>query len=658
MMNKIWVSAFVVVGVFIAIALFVSFYLPNVKESIPGREEIKLSPGDTIGQGLELYYPFDNIANSVTPDMSSSRRNGMITNGDLANSILGSVMQFPASGTSGINVSGQDIDFGSAFSISTWVKLDVNVSESGQIFEVIFGDKDSATSIPSVSLILNDNNKIVFNNVFNFSNTASVVSSSSLNKEIWYHIAVELENNSLKIYIDGILDKSVSASGVVSHNGNQQFFVGSLYGESAFLRGALNDFRAYNRALTIEEIKYLANKTNIANPAGSNSPIVDLISPSDNSLVNTLSNRFIANLTDDVLLDKASFYLWNSTSTVNQNTFSTPGYSYLVNLSYTLPRAGDYKWGIVAEDSNGQNSSVNASFSYDLTLPLISISNPLNRSYNDSINSLQFSASDAHLDSCWYSFNNGVTNNSATCNQQVNVFATNGNYNWAVYANDSVGNVNFSKVAFSVTDDTPPVIDFDVPTNRTYLSSTLLFKIILNEKGDAWFSLDGGDSRDMNTSDNRTFTYRVSDLSRGSHVAAFTAEDLQGNSVDVNVVFSVNINTGTSGTGTSGTGTTGTTGTETTGTEGTTGTSEGTTGGTGEQQIIDGTGADAQSNEVDSLFWIIVGLVLLSAAIVVTIVIILIVHKNRQQVQQTQQQGPQYRQGGVVVSGNTGNNFR
>src|SRR3989344_4146120 len=183
-MDKIWVSAFIVVGLFVAIGLFVAFYLPNVKEipsaPTPGREEIKLSPGDTIGQGLELYYPFDYISNSITPDISSSRRNGMITNGDLANSILGSVMQFPASGISGINVSGQDIDFGSAFSISTWVKLDVNVSDSLQLTERIFGDKSSADSFESVSLDLNYSNNVAFSIRFNSSSSISVFSNSAL----------------------------------------------------------------------------------------------------------------------------------------------------------------------------------------------------------------------------------------------------------------------------------------------------------------------------------------------------------------------------------------------------------------------------------------------------------------------------------------------
>src|SRR3989344_4470374 len=659
MMNKIWVSAFVVMGVFIAIALFVSFYLPSLeKVSKPG---IKLSPGDTIGQGLELYYPFDNVANGITPDMSNSGRHGAVTDGYLANTIYGRAMQF--NGQHFVNVTGSDIDVENVFTISTWIKLDNGASVED--FNVILSDQFPGNWPSVMFYVINSSGNVNLkvhkrNDNENFS---FVVSNVSLTKGTWYNLIGKLEGNNLSIYVNGLLKGKKVLQDLVPYNNNKQFMVGSSYGNNLFLHGALNELRFYNRALTEEEITYLADSDNIPGFFGVGLPNVYLLSPLPGSAVRTANVEFRGNFTDDLLLNNATFYIWNSSeSMIHSANVLLAGTSQVASVSYTLPYTGDYKWGFKVTDSEGNSTfSPNATLSYDLTLPLITIINPLNISHNDSITSLQFSASDAHLDSCWYSLNNGATNNSATCNQQVSVFATNGNYNWAVYANDSAGNVNFSKVAFSVTDDAPPVIDFDVPTNRTYLSSTLLFKITLNEKGDAWFNLDGGDSVDMNTSDNKTFTYRVSDLSRGSHVAAFTAEDLQDNSADVNVVFSVNANTGTSGTGTSGTtgsGPNNNNNNNSTIVNNDPNLDDTTNLNVDDQQYLDKTGGDAESSGVDSLFWIIVGLVLLSAAIVVTIVIILIVHKNRQQVQQTQQQGPQYRQGGVVVSGNTGNNFR
>ncbi|GAA3561869.1 LamG-like jellyroll fold domain-containing protein [Snuella lapsa] len=89
-------------------------------------------------------------------------------------------------------------------------------------------------------------------------------SPSSVNDGAWHHIAYTYDGQSLKIYIDGVVDLSVSESRVnTAVAGDRQITIGSEGASDGSLTfrpytGAMDDFRLYNKALTSEEIEELA----------------------------------------------------------------------------------------------------------------------------------------------------------------------------------------------------------------------------------------------------------------------------------------------------------------------------------------------------------------------------------------------------------------
>lgn len=84
-----------------------------------------------------------------------------------------------------------------------------------------------------------------------------------------------------------------------------------------------------------------------------------------------------------------------------------------------------------------------------LPFPEISITFPLNQTYESNVTELNYTIYNG--ESCWYSTDLGVTNNSITCGNNVTgLNADSGSYTWIVYANNSENSLNYSVVTFSV----------------------------------------------------------------------------------------------------------------------------------------------------------------------------------------------------------------
>jgi hypothetical protein len=91
----------------------------------------------------------------------------------------------------------------------------------------------------------------------------------------------------------------------------------------------------------------------------------------------------------------------------------------------------------------------------------ISIDYPYNITYNSVVDNLNYIVSDAQ--SCWYSTDLGVTNNTINCGENVTGLNANntGSYTWIVYANNSINNIVSDSVTFNV-------LLLSVPYRQTY----------------------------------------------------------------------------------------------------------------------------------------------------------------------------------------------
>ncbi len=165
-----------------------------------------------------------------------------------------------------------------------------------------------------------------------------------------------------------------------------------------------------------------------------------------------------------------SFALHNTTSLVNRTTFASPR----TGINWTGLTSGTYFYNVTINDTLGNvNWTETRAVFIDTGIPLVSISYPLNTTYSVSPTVLNYSVSDINLQACWYSLDNGVTNATITCGTNVTGLSEGqGSHTWTIYANDSVGNTNSSRVTFSVDDNTP-LISFVAPTEANGSNLTI-----------------------------------------------------------------------------------------------------------------------------------------------------------------------------------------
>ena len=134
---------------------------------------------------------------------------------------------------------------------------------------------------------------------------------------------------------------------------------------------------------------------------------------------------------------------------------------------------GSNTWTVYCNDTLGHTNSTNITFTIDTINPDISITFPSNNTNTTNTNlNVNYTTSDINLASCWYSNDTYLVNTSlATCGTNITtVIWSEGNHNVTVWANDSLGNINNSKISFRIDTTLPTVSDISV--NDLYLIET------------------------------------------------------------------------------------------------------------------------------------------------------------------------------------------
>lgn len=97
--------------------------------------------------------------------------------------------------------------------------------------------------------------------VYNNGNSGSINGLTNVWDGKWHHGCATFYNNSIKIYVDGVLSNSDSAGGntTIGTNNNPILFGNNIGYDSNFGNGKLDDVRIYNRALSPTEVLQLYN---------------------------------------------------------------------------------------------------------------------------------------------------------------------------------------------------------------------------------------------------------------------------------------------------------------------------------------------------------------------------------------------------------------
>jgi hypothetical protein len=226
-----------------------------------------ITPTEPDNAGLMAYYAFEGNAN----DSSENGLDGTIIAGQVASSgslSTGSALQLNLAGHVDLG-NPATLDFGTGdWTVTAWFKTDM--SGTGDANKgTIYGKGGDSGGGQRYALIMSETNEGVLTLVTDDDATKYVVDSSSVtNDNKWHFVAGQRVGNSIRILIDGQLEGSATAAegydlsgttqhnayiGAITNNGN-----GSLY---KHFGGLIDEVKVFGRALSAEEIMWLAGRT-------------------------------------------------------------------------------------------------------------------------------------------------------------------------------------------------------------------------------------------------------------------------------------------------------------------------------------------------------------------------------------------------------------
>ena len=276
-----------------------------------------------ITTGLVASYPFTGNAD----DVSGNNLDGTVTGATLTTDRFGNVNSaYNFNGTSDyITVADNNLlDFTNQFSFSLWVNIqDYTLGSSIYPRNMISKPRLAMTTgyaIRSVDITpiplqysggLNDN---ISNVIFG--------SSDTLDLNVWEHVMLTYNGSTLKIYKNGQLKSSQSAS-LNFPNSTQPLFIGKEFNTSnndaRWFKGLLDDIRVYNNALTDCDIDSLYN---LGNPCDG---VTASITPSG-------TTTFCQGGSVVLNASAGASYLWSPGGATSQSITVTSGNTYTVTV--------------------------------------------------------------------------------------------------------------------------------------------------------------------------------------------------------------------------------------------------------------------------------------------------------------------------------------
>jgi hypothetical protein len=140
-----------------------------------------------------------------------------------------------------------NFDFTSAVAVSAWVKIPA-YSKS---FEAIIAKGDNAWRLARSSTnsylewATNGTSALLLNGTINLADN------------LWHHVVATYDGSRSSIYVDGVVDTSVSNTGSVTTNNIQVSVCENLGAAGRQWGGLIDEVRVYNRGLSAQEIKQL-----------------------------------------------------------------------------------------------------------------------------------------------------------------------------------------------------------------------------------------------------------------------------------------------------------------------------------------------------------------------------------------------------------------
>jgi hypothetical protein len=223
--------------------------IENVSTTICFGDSIKLisnaaaniSSIENLDSGLIGYWPFNGNAN----DESGNGNHGLINGATLTSDRFG--LTNKAYRFDGDDYISAPRDTMSSFTASAWVYIEQSQNHTPII----------DANVCNWEMMLDYSLHPKFIEFYGNCLYNQLISSASIDLYNWYHIASTYNNDSVHMYLNGMLIESFSDINLPSTSNSSFFFGSSPSGSTQYLKGKLDDIKIWNRALTPQELQNL-----------------------------------------------------------------------------------------------------------------------------------------------------------------------------------------------------------------------------------------------------------------------------------------------------------------------------------------------------------------------------------------------------------------
>lgn len=199
-------------------------------------------------QELVLHLSFDELRNDVVEDLSKFG-NDATFHGDveLVDGEFGKAIQFD--GASWGEIPDDDsLDMVDGITIEMWAKLNPAGAEQTGVEKGTTWKAGLYTLAP----YYRQGSILQFYDLPEHCDDENI--GGNIQDEKWHFIAGTWDGTTIKLYIDGELNKELECEGTLTGN-DDPLFIGARGGNQRFVNGALDEIKMYNYPLTEEELK-------------------------------------------------------------------------------------------------------------------------------------------------------------------------------------------------------------------------------------------------------------------------------------------------------------------------------------------------------------------------------------------------------------------
>jgi fibronectin type 3 domain-containing protein len=218
--------------------------------------------------GKTAYYKMDETTGTVAVDSWGDNLGTLGSGATFTEGFENNAVRLNGSSTGYVSLSPIDMNTVNDITIATWVRFDGKPATFARIFDIGSGNNLSNTMylVPNTGETSDGKQTIRFAIYSNGSTNSKLAYNYAWKDNTWTHIAVTQSGSTAKMYINGVFvaettfDRSASDLGNTTNNNIGRSQRGS---KDPYLKGSIDNFKIYNRALSTEEVLEIMKKKQV-----------------------------------------------------------------------------------------------------------------------------------------------------------------------------------------------------------------------------------------------------------------------------------------------------------------------------------------------------------------------------------------------------------